>query len=87
MRSLLFAAFTLLFLAWSNDLVAQGCAMCKATVQSGQEQSGVFGGEQAVGEGLNAGILFLMTVPYVLLFLFLRKRIVGFLKEFASAKG
>ena len=77
----------LLVLVLPPEAAAQGCAMCKATGQSGQEQSGVFGGEQAVGEGLNAGILFLMTVPYVLLFLFLRKRIVGFLKEFASAKG
>ena len=56
-------------------------------MESGREQSGVFGGEQAVGKGLNTGILFLMTVPYVLLFLFFRKRIVSFVKEFAAAKG
>ena len=61
--------------------------MCKATVESGQEQTGVFGGQQAVGRGLNKGILMLMVVPYILLFLFFRKRIVGFFKEFASAKG
>ena len=61
--------------------------MCKATVESGREQRGMFGGEQAVGEGLNTGILFLMAVPYLLIFLFFRKRILGFIKEFAAAKG
>ncbi|MBK7946522.1 MAG: hypothetical protein IPJ85_15040 [Flavobacteriales bacterium] len=62
---------------------AQGCAMCKAVAQG----EGVFGGEQAIGRGLNRGILFLMAVPYLLLFLLFRKRIVGFFKEFAGAQG
>ena len=62
---------------------AQGCAMCKAVAQG----EGVFGGEQAIGRGLNRGILFLMVVPYLLLFLLFRKRIVGFFKEFAGAQG
>lgn len=61
--------------------------MCKATAESGQEQSGVFGGQQAIGAGLNKGILLLMVVPYILLFLFFRKRIIGFFKEFANAQG
>ena len=76
----------LLFGLLPVDLVAQGCAMCKATVES-QEEGGVFGGQQAVGAGLNKGIIMLMVVPYVLLFLFFRKRVVGFFKEFAGAKG
>lgn len=58
--------------------------MCKATVE-GQELA--FGGEQAIGKGLNAGILYLMAVPYILLFLLFRKRLVGFFKEFATAQG
>ncbi len=77
----------LLLVVLPPDAFAQGCAMCKATVESGQDQSGVFGGQQAVGQGLNKGIILLMVVPYILLFLFFRKRIVGFVKEFASAKG
>ena len=77
----------LLFLLLPPDALAQGCAMCKATVESSQEQAGVFGGQQAVGQGLNKGILMLMVVPYILLFLFFRKRLAGFFKEFASAKG
>lgn len=68
----------------TGELLAQGCAMCKAVAQGG---NGVFGGEQAIGRGLNRGILYLMAVPYVLLLLFFRKRIVGFIKEFASAQG
>jgi hypothetical protein len=77
----------LLLLVLPPDVLAQGCAMCKATVESGQDQSGVFGGQQAVGQGLNKGIILLMVVPYILLFLFFRKHIVSFFKEFASAKG
>ena len=78
--------FVLLALFLPADLQAQGCAMCKATVES-QEQGGVFGGQQAIGAGLNKGIIMLMVVPYLLLFLFFRKRVVGFFKEFAGAKG
>lgn len=58
--------------------------MCKAVVENG---SGTFGGEQAVGRGLNTGILYLMAVPYLLLFLLFRKRIIAFFKEFAGAQG
>lgn len=66
---------------------AQGCAMCKATVESAEEGPAVFGGQQSIGRGLNVGILFLIPVPYILLFLLFRKKIVGFFKEFASAQG
>lgn len=65
--------------------VAQGCAMCKAVVENGE--TGVFGGQQKVGEGLNTGILYLMAVPYMLLFLLFRKRIVSFVKELSGAQG
>ncbi|HPF90620.1 MAG: hypothetical protein H6590_06000 [Flavobacteriales bacterium] len=68
-------------------LPAQGCAMCKAVVESGEGSGNIFGGEQSIGKGLNLGILYLMAVPYVLLFLLFRKRIVGFVKEFAGAQG
>lgn len=73
--------------AWPEAVVAQGCAMCKAVVESGESGGNIFGGEQAIGRGLNHGILYLMAVPYVLLFLLFRKRIVGFFKEFAGAQG
>ena len=67
------------------EALAQGCAMCKAVVESGEP--GVYGGSQSIGAGLNKGILYLMAVPYVLLFLLFRKRIVGFVREFAGVRG
>ena len=78
--------FGLFFLALllSLEVMAQGCAMCKATVES---QDKALGGPHAIGLGLNSGILYLMAVPYLLLFLLLRKRIFSFFKEFASAQG
>lgn len=78
----LLVVFLLPEMAWG-----QGCAMCKAVVESGESSGNIFGGEQSVGKGLNTGILYLMAVPYVLLFLLFRKRIVGFVKEFAGAQG
>lgn len=77
----------LLLLVLPPEALAQGCAMCKATVESAQEGQGVFGGEQSIGSGLNVGILFLIPVPYILLFLLFRRKIVGFFKEFANAQG
>ncbi|HRF78642.1 MAG TPA: hypothetical protein PL070_01015 [Flavobacteriales bacterium] len=83
----LFLALLLLALVAPEMAWAQGCAMCKAVVESGEGSGNIFGGEQAIGKGLNTGILYLMAVPYVLLFLLFRKRIVGFVKEFAGAQG
>lgn len=59
--------------------------MCKAVVESGEQ--GVLGGNQAIGAGLNKGILYLMAVPYILLFLLFRKRIVGFFRELSGAQN
>lgn len=83
-RMALFVTLLVLLFLLPADAWAQGCAMCKATVE-GQQQP--FGGEQSVGRGLNMGILYLMAVPYLLLFLLFRKRIVAFFKEFAGAQG
>ncbi len=51
------------------------CAMCKATAESATENV-----DKGIGEGLNAGIVYLMLVPYVLLatiaLVFFRKKIV-----------
>jgi hypothetical protein len=50
------------------------CAMCKATAESATENV-----DKGIGEGLNAGIVYLMLVPYVLLatiaLVFFRKKI------------
>jgi hypothetical protein len=68
-----------------DSLLAQGCSMCKAVVETGE--GGVFGGRQGIGQGLNSGILYLMAVPYLLLFLLFRKRISAFFKEISGAQG
>lgn len=38
------------------------CAMCKASVESNIEN-----GQKAVGRGLNDGIIYLMSIPYLVL--------------------
>jgi hypothetical protein len=43
------------------DVDAQ-CAMCKAVATSS-----IDGGQNDVGKGLNNGILYLMTIPYLIL--------------------
>ncbi|MEO8589944.1 MAG: hypothetical protein ABI432_11275 [Flavobacteriales bacterium] len=87
LRKSLILLLSVAMLAMPEGLFAQGCAMCKAVVQSGENGAHIFGGEQSIGRGLNMGILYLMAVPYLLLTLLLRKRIVAFFKEFASAQG
>ena len=86
-RQLFLLSIVLLALAAPAEVWAQGCSMCKAVVESGEGSGRIFGGEQSVGKGLNTGILYLMAVPYALLFLLFRKRIVGFFKEFSGAQG
>ena len=75
---------TVLFLAFfmltgEGEAVGQ-CAMCKATVN---------GNEEAIGEGLNNGILYLMAIPYVLFVIvglvFFRKKIAAFYREMSES--
>lgn len=56
------------------DVEAQ-CAMCKASTESARANA------SNIGNGLNKGILFLMAIPYILLFLFFRTRIIGLFKS------
>ncbi|MCC6542402.1 MAG: hypothetical protein IT225_09300 [Flavobacteriales bacterium] len=86
-RNLLPLLLLAIVLLVPDVVLAQGCAMCKAVVQNNEGSGHAFGGTQAIGKGLNSGILYLMAVPYVLLFLLFRKRIVGFVREFAGAQG
>jgi hypothetical protein len=57
----LFSVVTVLFLASAATVSAQ-CAMCRATVGSN-----VASQESKVGTGLNAGILYLVSIPYILI--------------------
>lgn len=80
MKQLLFrsSAFVLSLLI-STSVVAQ-CAMCKATAESATEHV-----DKGIGEGLNAGIVYLMIAPYVLLatvgLVFFRKKIMSFFRS------
>lgn len=69
---LLLTAFFLL----QVDLFSQGCSMCRATAEGASETT-----EGSVGEQLNIGILYLMAIPYIIIFLVFRKRIVAFFRE------
>lgn len=66
----------ILMLLFVQDLFGQ-CAMCKAVAEDQVEQ-GV--------SGINDGILYIMAVPYIILFFLFRKKIFGFLRELKNAK-
>ena len=45
----------------NNSVAVAQCAMCKATAESDLDGGG------SIANGLNTGILYLMSIPYVLL--------------------
>ena len=74
---------SILFLSFiSLDVDAQ-CAMCKAVAESAMDEHG----NHSAG-GINAGIIYMMGFPYLLLgfmaLVFFRDRIKSFWKEFRS---
>ena len=75
-RIAFFIVFLLVLLPWDAD--AQ-CAMCKAVSETGEGSDGVY-----VAAGLNNGILYLMGVPYILLFILFRTHLIGFFTEFRA---
>lgn len=66
-----------LLLVFSTDVMGQ-CAMCKAVAETGSHD-GI-----SVSGGINEAILYLMVLPYILLFVFFRKKIVGFYREWKA---
>ena len=48
---------------------AQGCSTCRAQIISSNKE------DFTVGNGINTGIIFLMVIPYIILFFLFRKRI------------
>jgi len=59
---------------------SQGCSQCRAQIITSNKE------DLTVGNGINTGIIFLMIVPYVILFFFFRKQIFSFLRQLISAK-
>ena len=51
----------MLFFGLFTEVEAQ-CAMCKAVLDSNMQN-----GEEAVGKGINSGIMYIMFIPYILL--------------------
>ena len=72
--------FALVFLSLDAD--AQ-CAMCKAVAQSATDEHG-----NHTAGGINAGIIYMMGIPYLLLgffaLVFFRDRIKSFIQDFRS---
>jgi hypothetical protein len=60
-RKIAFTLSILLFSSIVSESLAQ-CAMCRSQVESSIEGQG-----KVVGRGLNDGILYLMTIPYLVL--------------------
>jgi len=54
-----FILFFLLFLILSADIAFAQCSMCRAVLNSSEAQE--------TAKGINNGILFLMSIPYLLL--------------------
>jgi hypothetical protein len=64
-----------------NYAEAQGCSQCKLIAEQSTEL-----GEASFGTNINKGILFLMTIPYILLFLLFRKKIITFVRSLRAPK-
>lgn len=60
MKKMLFLTSFLLFCLFSADITAQ-CPMCKIAAESNLENGGT------AGQGLNAGILYMLLMPYLLI--------------------
>jgi hypothetical protein len=67
-------AFLTVYLGYLSYSFSQ-CAMCKAMAEQGSK-------DLEFGYNINVGIIFLMVMPYILIFLFFRKQIIHLVKSF-----
>ena len=58
------------------------CAMCKATMEGNEEIN-----ELEFGNSINFGIVFLMIIPYIILFIAFRKKIFKLFRDIKKANG
>jgi len=72
----------ILFVTLTTSSVKAQCAMCRAVGETSAETGG-----SGLAEGLNNGIIYLMIIPYILLFLLFRKKIIKFFKELGSMRS
>lgn len=62
--------FLVLMVTMTQSIWAQGCSQCKLLAEQG---SGLE--EASFGSNINSGILFLMTIPYLILMFLFREQI------------
>jgi hypothetical protein len=60
------------------EFFSQGCSTCRAQIINSSNE------DFTIGNGLNSGILFLMIVPYIILFFLFRKQIFNIYKSIKS---
>jgi len=70
------------FVISMQNTFAQGCSQCKMLAEQGHGLD-----ENNFAGSINGGILYLMLIPYLLLFFLFRKQILGFLKGFFKTKA
>lgn len=66
-------------LFYGNEAFAQGCSQCKLMAEQGSELD-----ESSFGSSINTGILYLMIIPYILIFFLFRKRIISFFRTLVN---
>tara|TARA_B100001057_G_C22419029_1_gene782781 strand:+ start:363 stop:602 length:240 start_codon:yes stop_codon:yes gene_type:complete len=70
--------FFISLMIYELDFISQGCSTCRAQIINSSKD------DFTIGNGLNVGILFLMIIPYIILFFLFRKQIVNFYKTLKS---
>lgn len=79
MKKWFFLAGVFLLIILNNDMIAQGCSQCKMMAQQGSELD-----EDSFGSSINTGILYLLIIPYILLFFLFRKYIFNFFRSLSK---
>jgi hypothetical protein len=65
----------------------QGCSQCKLLAEQGASDPALgMVDENSFGSNINYGILFLMTLPYIILFAFFHKRIFRLFRSLTNSK-
>ena len=75
MRLVIKISTLILFVFILVNSFSQGCSTCRAQIINSTND------DFTVGNGLNIGILFLMVIPYIILFFLFRKKLLNIYKS------
>ncbi len=75
MRLVIKISTFILFIFIQVNSFSQGCSTCRAQIINSTND------DFTVGNGLNIGILFLMVIPYIILFFLFRKKLLNIYKS------